>query len=88
MSSVFSISSAGLNGAVRQFEAAASRIAGGSVAAAAPAQSGVEAAGLRSQQDIIGDVADLTVARHSFAANAKVLSVVSQTQKALLDIKI
>ena len=37
---------------------------------------------------MIGDAADLMVARYSFEANAKVLTVANRTFKVLLDIKV
>ena len=91
MTSAISTSLAGLNGAVRQFEAAASRIAGGSATpASAPGPlDSVVSVGLRAPGGDMGVLlADVNVARYSFAANAKALTIINQTQKSLLDIKV
>ncbi|MGE0564928.1 MAG: hypothetical protein AB7O50_10480 [Pseudolabrys sp.] len=88
MSNVSSASLAGLNAAVQQFEAAAARIANAPTLSPGAPLDSVEVVGSRAPGGAISAIADLTAARYSFAASAKTLAVIHQTQKALLDIKV
>lgn len=89
MTSVFATSVAGLNGAVRQFEAAAARIAGAPASAATPAPTdSVAIAGSPAPSSAISYIVDAMVARYSFDANAKALTIIDRTQKSLFDVKV